>query len=146
MAKRLTSRYRPGARSADWRKIKVRRTAGVVVGGWLGGAGGRSGDLGALLVGWWDGAGPPRYAGRVGTGFDGAERRRLLDRLGGLDASSRPTLADAPRLPDARWVAPRLVCRVEYGEITEAWRLRAPSYKGLLDVDPAACPRPGDVG
>ncbi|WP_456340524.1 hypothetical protein [Streptomyces globisporus] len=35
IAKRLTSRYEPGARSKTWVKIKVHRLADVVIGGWV---------------------------------------------------------------------------------------------------------------
>jgi bifunctional non-homologous end joining protein LigD len=153
MGKRLASRYRPGARSQDWRKVKVRRRAAVVLGGWLPGEGGRRGELGALLVGWYDADGVLRYAGRVGTGFDAAERRRLLTRLqsvarapehgaGRRASGSVAPFADAPALPAATWVDPALVCEVEYGELTDAGKLRAPSYKGLVDVEPARCHRP----
>ena len=39
MAKRLGTSYRPGARSKDWRKVKHRRRAEVVIGGYTPGAG-----------------------------------------------------------------------------------------------------------
>ncbi len=35
IAKRADSRYLPGRRSRDWRKLKIRRTVDAVVGGWL---------------------------------------------------------------------------------------------------------------
>ena len=141
MAKRLSSRYRPGARSRDWRKIKVRRTCDVVIGGWLAGEGGRGGDLGALLVGWHEDD-LLVFGGRVGTGFDAAERHRLLDLLDEAGAEESSPFDDAPRLPAPRWVRPTLVCRVEYSELTDGGRLRAPSYKGLVESDPTGCKRP----
>jgi bifunctional non-homologous end joining protein LigD len=144
MGKRLASRYRPGARSSDWRKIKVRRRTQVVVGGWLPGEGSRGGELGALLVGWADGP-LLRSAGRVGTGFDTAERRRLLARLAEIP-SDAPPFADPPAVKGARWVRPVLVTAVEYAELTAAGRLRAPSYKGLVDADPRTCLRPDASG
>ncbi len=141
MAKRLTSRYRPGARSRDWRKIKVRHTCDVVIGGWLPGEGGRGGDLGALLVGWYE-DGRLVFGGRVGTGFDTAERRRLLERMAEVGDLGASPFEDVPRLPPPRWVRPVLVCRVEYSELTDGGRLRAPSYKGLVEADPSECARP----
>jgi bifunctional non-homologous end joining protein LigD len=137
MAKRLASTYRPGKRTQDWLKIKVRRRARAVIGGWLPGDGGRRGDLGALLVGWYE-AGRLRHAGRVGTGFDAAERARLLALLADLGAEASP-FSPAPRLKGARWVRPELVCDIEFGEVTAAGKLRAPSYKGLVQVDPETC-------
>lgn len=148
MAKRGDSRYRPGRRSRDWLKIKVRRSTEVVVGGWLPGEGGRSGRLGSLLVGFWDGSDPERplrYAGRVGTGFDGAELERLAGVFAAL-ARDRSPFVDAPAkglpLREARWLEPRFVCTVEYGEITDTGRLRAGSYKGQRDDVPPEATSP----
>ena len=45
MAKRLGTTYRPGARSKDWRKVKHRRRAEVVIGGYTPGAGQPDGEL-----------------------------------------------------------------------------------------------------
>ena len=140
VAKRAASRYLPGKRSQDWLKIKVRRPGRVVIGGWLEGHGGRSGDLGSLLVGAYDDGGALRYAGRVGTGFDGAERARLLARLGPLEVDRSPFDDDVPKEPGRHWVRPELVCAVQFGEVTSAGRLRAPAYGGLVpDADPRAC-------
>src|SRR5680860_1882449 len=63
VAKRADSPYRPGQRSRDWRKLKVRRMLCGVIGGWLPGEGARAGGLGSLLVGLYapaggDGAAP----------------------------------------------------------------------------------------
>ena len=51
MAKRLGSPYQPGKRTPNWRKVKIRRTVEVVIGGYTGGTGNRSSSFGALLVG-----------------------------------------------------------------------------------------------
>ena len=80
IAKRLDCPYVPGRRSQGWVKVKNIRRTEAVIGGWLGGEGGRAGRLGALVVGYHDESGALRYAGRVGTGFDDRE----LDRLGRL--------------------------------------------------------------
>jgi ATP-dependent DNA ligase len=50
-----------------------------VVGGWHPGERGRAGQLGSLLLGYYEDA-ALRYAGKVGTGF----KARELDRLAGL--------------------------------------------------------------
>src|SRR4051794_7695096 len=139
VAKRLDCPYIPGRRSPGWVKVKNVRRADVVIGGWLPGEGGRSGRLGALVVGFFH-DGELRYAGRVGTGYTEAE----LARLGGiLKPLARDTSPFSGRQPPkaTRFVEPELVCLVEYNEITQAGTLRQPSYKGLRD-DIA----PGDVG
>jgi bifunctional non-homologous end joining protein LigD len=135
VAKRLDSSYEAGRRSSAWVKVKNVCSTDVVVGGWLPGEGGRSGRLGALVVGIADDDGVLRYAGRVGTGFTQAE----LVRLGGLlDGLARDDSPFAGRQPpkQTRFVEPQLVARVDYSERTQAGTLRQPSYKGLRDDVP----------
>ena len=142
MAKRLGSRYRSGRRSDDWRKIKLRRTQDCVILGWTPGQGGRSGTLGALLVGAFDrDDGDLRWVGQVGSGFSD---RMLDDLLGQLE----PLRRDDPAAPDpelaavkgATFVDPEVVCEVEFHEITGAGKMRAPVFKGLRpDVSVADC-------
>jgi bifunctional non-homologous end joining protein LigD len=69
VAKRVTSIYRPGARSKDWIKTPLRNTTEVVIGGWTPGEGRRTGMIGALLVGAHDDTGQLVYLGHVGTGL-----------------------------------------------------------------------------
>ena len=80
MAKRIDSLYVPGSRSPSWRKVKVRPRQEFVIGGWQAGEGGRTGQLGSLLVGFYDGD-ELRYAGKVGTGFTVSELARLAGLL-----------------------------------------------------------------
>ncbi|MGH3141996.1 MAG: non-homologous end-joining DNA ligase, partial [Gaiellales bacterium] len=75
VAKRTGSKYPPGRRSPDWRKIKLTNTQDCVILGWTPGQGGRSGTFGALLVGAYD-EGKLIWIGQVGTGFT----RATLDR------------------------------------------------------------------
>lgn len=138
VAKRAASPYLPGRRSPDWRKIKVRRTAQVVIGGWLESATG-SADLGSLLVGAHDDSGL-RYLGRVGTGFDAAERRRLRNLL--VEVPDSPFAAAAATAAEAvHWVQPTLAAEVEYASVTQDTRLRAPSYRHSLPEVPAGSVR-----
>jgi bifunctional non-homologous end joining protein LigD len=134
VAKLRRSRYEAGRRSPSWLKIKRRQDQEFVIGGWTPRTGSDT-DLGALLIGVHeDGALKP--AGKVGTGFDGVERARLLALLAPLERAT-PPFPDAPREKGVRWVEPRLVARVEFAEWSTDGMLRAPSYKGLeLDVDP----------
>lgn len=128
--KRLDSPYLPGRRSDAWRKRKVEGRQELVVGGWLPGKAGLAGRLGSLLVGYYDGDGVLRYAGRVGSGITGTTRDDLERRLGTLERKTSP-FADVPALPDPRWVTPKLVVEVAFHEWTRAGVLRAPRYKGL---------------
>jgi bifunctional non-homologous end joining protein LigD len=140
VAKRLDGPYLPGRRSRLWLKVKNFRRQELVVGGWLPGLRGRTGSLGALLVGYYRDGGL-RYAGRVGSGFTEAELTRMMARLERLGRPSSPFAPEPPLPPDvrrsARFVDPDLVAEVAFSEWTAAGTLRAPSYKGLRDdVDP----------
>ncbi|MGI8535776.1 MAG: non-homologous end-joining DNA ligase [Mycobacteriales bacterium] len=135
IAKRAGSPYTPG-RSPDWLKLKCVRDQELVVGGWTEPSGSRSG-LGALLVGYHDEAGGLRYAGKVGTGFDEADLRRLRDLLGPLEQQTSP-FVDQVRDKRAHWVTPEVVAQIAFAEWTTAGRLRHPAYQGLrTDKDPA---------
>jgi bifunctional non-homologous end joining protein LigD len=137
LAKRRDCPYTPGRRSPGWVKVKNMRRDEFVIGGWLPGEGGRSGRLGALLVGYFGDDGGLHYAGRVGTGFD----ERELKRLGVLlEERARKDSPFSGRQPPklAHFVEPDLVATVEYLELTQARTLRAPSYKGLRDDVTAA--------
>ncbi len=151
MAKHRASRYEPGRRSPAWLKLKVRPTQELVVAGHVPGQGSHR-DLGALLVGLFDG-GTLRSVGRVGSGIDGPMRARLRR---DLDALARPTmsfaaptadLAELARTPEVTWVDPVLVIRAEIGGWTLDGNIRQASFVELArDVDPAAVERQDAVG
>jgi bifunctional non-homologous end joining protein LigD len=131
IAKRLGSPYEVGRRSANWRKLKVRRQQEMVVGGWLPGEGARATTIGALLVGH-HAEGSLRYAGRVGTGFRETELHRLRDELDSLGTSQCPFEPPPPAAVArrARWVEPTLVVEVAFREWTSDGVLRQPAYLG----------------
>ena len=131
IAKRRSSRYRPGRRSPDWVKIKNIRTQEVVVGGWRPGQGRRAGTIGSLLLGL-PGDDGLRYIGNVGTGFTEETLADLLTRLRKLARRTSP-FTEVPNLVarEAQWVTPRLVGEVRFTEWTGDGRLRHPSWRGL---------------
>jgi bifunctional non-homologous end joining protein LigD len=179
IAKRLDSSYRPGERSGEWVKIKNVHRQEFVIGGWLPGKEGRSGQLGALLVGYYrsgetpasdrsgetpasdrsgetlaSGEHPPfgeyprfgqhegsrglRYAGRVGTGFDEPELRRLKEELAARSRRGSPFVKQGIQPPrEARFVEPELVAEIEFSRWTHDRILRHSSYKGLRTDKPA---------
>jgi bifunctional non-homologous end joining protein LigD len=141
VAKRLDSIYEPGRRTGGWRKIKNTNRQEFVIGGWLPGEGRRRERIGALLVGVREEEdGRLRFAGRVGTGFTEAELDRLAELLQPLvqDESPFDVVPKGVKIPrEAVWVAPELVCEVEFVEWTREGVLRAPSYKGLREDKPA---------
>jgi bifunctional non-homologous end joining protein LigD len=139
MAKRLGSPYQPGKRSPLWRKIKHRRRQELVVGGWSPGEGKRSGALGALLVGYFEGSGL-RFGGGVGTGFDERTLRQLTATLRSLEIDVCPFDPPPPRpyLRGAHWVRPELVVEVAFAEWTREGIVRQASFLGVRDDKAAA--------
>src|SRR3954471_20147483 len=95
MAKDGRSTYLPGRRSDRWQKVKIRPEQELVVGGWAPGTG-RAVDLGALLVGVYEGGGL-RYAGKIGAGFTDGSRAELLAAVAKLAADSPPFAEAVPR-------------------------------------------------
>jgi bifunctional non-homologous end joining protein LigD len=141
IAKRIDSPYRPGERSTHWLKVKNVNRQEFVIGGWLEGKGRRSGAIGALLVGYYEGEGKQRelrYAGRVGTGFDDSELERLARELAPLQRRSSPFGKHGVQpLRGAHFVEPQLVAEIEFSHWTRGRILRHSSYKGLRFDRPA---------
>jgi bifunctional non-homologous end joining protein LigD len=136
VVKRLQSPYRPGRRSADWRKLLNYHHDVFVVGGYVPGPGG----VAALLVGDPDPqTGLLRFVGRVDHGLLAPTRRRLAELLAGRAAPS-PFLRPVPA--GGRWgqgqvaepavvfVRPEVAVRVRYLG-WEAGRLRHAAFRGV---------------
>lgn len=142
MAKRLNSPYQPGKRSGAWLKIKNQRRQELVIGGWVPGQGARQGQIGALLLGYYDCSLQEAqargivqrllYAGKVGTGFTQATLATLTKLLVPLSRGTSP-FAQASAVKGARFVEPLLVGEFEFTEWTPNHTLRHPAFKGLRD-------------
>jgi bifunctional non-homologous end joining protein LigD len=140
VAKRLDSRYEPGARSGNWLKVKNAHRQEVIVCGWKPGKGNRTGQIGSLLVGVHSGDDGLVYCGHVGTGFTDKTLRALGEKLEPLRRKSNPFDGPVPAeyARAAVWVEPRVVVDVIFERWTKAGRMRAPAYRGLRDdKDPA---------
>jgi bifunctional non-homologous end joining protein LigD len=141
LAKQLESPYRPGERSRQWLKIKNTARQELVIGGWLPGKGRRTGQLGALLMGYYEKDGRRRvlrYAGRVGTGFDEAELERLGAALDSRKRRSSPFAERGVQPPrEARFVKPELLAEIEFSHWTQERILRHSVYRGLRADKPA---------
>lgn len=129
IAKRADRPYRAG-RGADWVKVKCQKRQEMVIVGATAPKGHRTG-IGALLLGVREGKGY-RYAGKVGTGFSHASLDDLSKRLARIEVKA-PQVEGAPRIKDARWVKPELVCQVRFTEWTNDGALRHPTFEGLRE-------------
>src|SRR5262245_33902047 len=148
VAKRGDSRYEAGVRTKSWLKLKVPRSASLVIAGSFPGKGSRR-RLGSLvLVGLRDGEWT--YVGNVGSGLDERTLVRLEAELAKRELPSAAFRGAPPRWPDGvRFARPELVCEVRYTEVTSAGLLRQPVFVGLRDdVSPLDCtaPSPGGRG
>ena len=137
IAKDDASRYEPGRRSRSWLKVKCRKEAEFVIGGFTAAAGNRQ-HFGALLVGLFDGP-ALRFVGKVGTGFS---RRTLADlsaRMRALRTDESP-FRPAPREAGVTWIRPKLVAQIAFAEWTADGKLRQPVFLGLRhDKKPWEC-------
>jgi bifunctional non-homologous end joining protein LigD len=143
VAKRLSSPYRAGKRSADWTKVPLIKTQEVIVIGWKPGEGRRAGTIGSLLLAVYDQNDHLSYAGHVGTGFTELALRQLHQQLTPI-ARGTPAVGDVPRehARHAHWVEPALVGEVTFRSWTPENRLRHASWRGLrTDRAPSSAKR-----
>ena len=142
IAKHRRSIYEPGKRSRAWLKIKIRPEQELVVGGWTPGEGAAK-DLGAIVVGYYERDGRKNrlhFAGKVGSGFNTATRKRLRERLAALETDDSPFDPPPPKdykgrwggeLKNVVWVKPELVIRAELGGWTREGIVRQAAFKGF---------------
>jgi bifunctional non-homologous end joining protein LigD len=131
VGKDLAARYEAGRRSLRWLKVKARREAEFVIGGFTLPKGSRL-HFGAVLVGLFDGK-SLRYCGSVGTGFSDEVLLGLLEKLHPLQSDACPFTPVPREVKDAVWVKPSLVAQVAFAEWTGDEKLRQPSFLGLRD-------------
>lgn len=133
--KRRDSVYRPGARSHDWRKIKIRLRQEFVVGGWLAGQGALTDEIGSLIVGVWEGD-QLVIAGTAGSGLTDGKRQQL-SRL--FVEQPTPPFASIDDLDKksldkgVTWLEPTTVVEIEFGDWPSDGMLRHPVYIGVRD-------------
>ena len=138
IAKKADGPYHSG-RGKDWVKVKCQNRQELVIVGFTKPKGSRSG-IGALLLGVQDEKTKKkqlRFAGKVGTGFSQKSLDELSERLGAMIVDE-PMVEGAPRMKDATWVRPELVCQVRFTEWTRDGALRHPAFEGLRDDKPAS--------
>jgi len=135
IGKRRDSRY-VTRRSPEWIKLKCGMRQEFVIGGYTDPKGSRVG-VGSLLLGYYDDAGVLRYAGHVGSGFNGASLRHMRETLETIGSDDNPF---PPRTVPGRgnhWVKPELVAEVSFSEWTPADIIRHPVFQGLRKDKPA---------
>ena len=146
VAKRKSSAYLPGVRSASWQKLKLDRQQEFVIGGYRPGTHG----IDALLVGFYE-EGRLLFAGKVRAGFTPHVRRDVHAKLRPLHAAPCP-FADLPdsrssrwgggvtaeQMAEMQWLRPVLVAQIRFVEWTVDGHLRHAAFVGLRDDKGAA--------
>ena len=141
VAKRLGSRYLPGARSPDWQKLRFVRTGDFVVIGAEAPAVGSQELSSVLLARYVDGE--LTFAGKVGSGVSGPVARTLARTL--VPRADCPTAELPPASPGrvVSWVEPTVVLEVEFTAWTGEGRLRHPVFRRIRS-DKSAAEAEGD--
>ena len=134
ISKRANAAYK-SARSRDWLKIKCIQRQEFVIVGWS--ASDKRIGFRSLLLGVHEGK-KLRYAGKVGTGFNGKLIGELMERMEPLEVDKASL--DVPRADrkGAHWIRPKLVAEIAFSEFTDDGILRHPSFIALREDKPAA--------
>jgi len=135
IGKRRDSRY-VTRRSPEWIKLKCGQRQEFVIGGYTDPHGARTG-IGSLLLGYYDDKGVLRYAGNVGSGFNGASLRHLRAVLEEIETDRNPFPPRAVPGRTNHWVKPDLVAEVSFSEWTATDSIRHPVFQGLRKDKPA---------
>lgn len=140
IAKKSDSLYFENNRSSDWLKIKVHLRQEVVIAGFTKNEG-TSKQFSSLLLGVYEDE-HLQYVGKVGTGFNDKDQKKMMAQFEPLITSKSPfsSIPDVnkpsrfrPNPPKAKatWLKPQLVCEVAFTEVTDDGVFRHPSFQGM---------------
>ncbi|MFA5354390.1 MAG: non-homologous end-joining DNA ligase [Thermodesulfovibrionales bacterium] len=130
MAKERNSVYRPGARSAQWLKIKKRQTMDCVIIGYTKRKDDPEASFGALQLALRE-DNSLRYLGKVGTGFDVRLMKEIFGQLKKIKGITRPIKEKPPDDAQTVWIEPKIICEVQFASITRDGMLREPVFLRL---------------
>lgn len=140
MAKRMDSVYQTKNRTKDWLKIKANKRQEVVIGGFTVNDGTKK-AFSSLLVGVYEGR-KLVYSGKVGTGFNTKTQKEMMNLFKPLITDKHPFTQEPdvnkpsrfrhnPPNATVTWLKPKLICEVNYAELTSDGIMRHPSFKGM---------------
>ena len=124
VAKRKDSKYYSNKTTKDWIKMKALLDADFIVCGYYI----NTGNTASAILGAYKN-GKILYQGHASFGVS----RQDFDIMEKSQKTDKSIYADFPDFDDVTWLAPRLVCKVEFMERTPGGGLRQPIFKGLRD-------------
>ncbi len=129
IGKRLDAPYEAGRRSGAWIKVKNTQRVRLQIGGYTLGRDGRSGHIGAVVLGERQDDGTLRCAGKAGSGLTSD----LIDELEALLQSRETSPFDSGTVPaGTTFVEPVHAADIEFTEWTASRTLRHPTFKALV--------------
>ncbi len=134
IAKVANAPYR-GERTRNWLKVKCIQRQEFVIVGWS--ESDKRRGFRSLLLGTRDGR-RLIYAGKVGTGFNGALIDDLMERMEPLATDEAAVDVPRPDRKGAHWIKPKLVAEIAFAEFTSDGVLRHPSFIALREDKPAS--------
>jgi bifunctional non-homologous end joining protein LigD len=133
ISKKADAPYK-GIRTRNWLKIKCIQRQEFVIVGWS--ESDKRRGFRSLLLGLKE-RGKLTYAGKVGTGFNGALIEELMERMAPLETEKAPLEVPRADRKGAHWLKPKLVAEIAFAEFTDDGILRHPSFVGLREDKPA---------
>jgi bifunctional non-homologous end joining protein LigD len=134
VAKVANAPYR-GERTRNWLKVKCIQRQEFVIVGWS--ESDKRRGFRSLLLGTRDGR-RLIYAGKVGTGFNGALIDELMEKMEPLATDEAAVEVPRPDRKGAHWIKPKLVAEIAFAEFTSDGVLRHPSFIALREDKPAS--------
>lgn len=132
VAKRRNAAYLPGKRSDAWIKVKVKESMDCIVIGYTLGEGERASSFASLQLAE-EVDGKLGYRGRVGTGFDTQLLISLSSQFEKMKTDAKPVEGEVHEEKKTVWIAPQIICEVEYSMLTENGTLRDGVFKKVVD-------------
>lgn len=135
IAKYNQSRYYPSKRTYEWLKIKSLNTIDCVIVGFTTG----KREISSLVLALYWNDKELHYTGKVGTGFNKQIFHNLMNKFKTLHTTSSP-FNEYVKIKNINWLKPKLVCEIQYLEMTKNNYLRAPVFLRLrTDKKPQEC-------
>lgn len=131
IAKKRDSIYRENYRSSEWLKIKRTLTDEVIICGFTEPRGSRK-NFGSLILAKYFGD-ELVYCGHTGTGFSDAKLEEIHQLLQPLIIKNSPIKPKPKTNAPATWVQPKIVCEIEYSEITKDGIFRHPVFRRIRE-------------